>query len=309
MWVSALESPHLRDEDVRSACMAHLSILAAEFGEDIPYAGGLQRGFPFRGRRVPFLNRQKGIYRSAAQAGPAALSIQTSAKSPYDDEIVEDGFIYAYRAGDVNQPDNRALRGAYELQVPIVYFIGTRPGWYKPVFPCYVRSDDPVARSVVVTPGTFVGPVDEPAPTPLENPIDRRYAVRQTRVRLHQARFRGRVVPAYSSQCAICTLKEIRLLDAAHIVGDLESGGEPTVRNGLSLCSIHHRAFDQSLVGVSPDYTVHVSRRLLEDEDGPMLDLLKDSDDSPLHLPVRERDRPDRERLELRFDRFLELAG
>ena len=104
-------------------------------------------------------------------------------------------------------------------------------------------------------------------------------------------------------------MKEIRLLDAAHIVGDLESGGEPTVRNGLSLCSIHHRAFDQSLVGVSPDYTVHVSRRLLEDEDGPMLDLLKDSDDSPLHLPVRERDRPDREGLELRFDRFLELAG
>lgn len=145
----ALESPNLRDEDVRSACMAHLSILAAEFGEDIPYVGGLQRGFPFRGRRIPFLNRQKGIYRSAAQTGPAALSIQTSAKSPYDDEIAEDGFIYAYRSGDINQSDNRALRAAYKLQVPIVYFIGTRPGWYKPVFPCYVRSDDPVTRPLL----------------------------------------------------------------------------------------------------------------------------------------------------------------
>jgi putative restriction endonuclease len=186
--------------------MAHLSILAAEFGEDIPYVGGLQRGFPFRGQRVPFLNRQKGIYRSAAQTGPAALSIQTSAKSPYDDEIVEDGFIYAYRAGDVNQSDNRALRAAYELQVPIVYFIGTRPSWYKPVFPCYVRSDDPVGRSVVVTPGAFVGPLDDGLHG---GAIERRYAVGQTRVRLHQARFRGRVVPAYSSQCAICTLKEI----------------------------------------------------------------------------------------------------
>ena len=201
--------------------MAHLTVLAAEFGEDIPHVGGLQRGFPFRGSRIPFLNYQKGIYRSAAQTGPAALSIQTSSKS----------------------------------RVPIVYFSGTRPGWYKPVFPCYVRSDDPASRTVVVTPGTFVGPVDEPVPTPLEDSIERRYAVRQTRVRLHQARFRGRVVPAYSSQCAICTLKEIRLLDAAHIVGDVESGGEPTVKNGLSLCSIHHRAFDQSLVGVSPEYT------------------------------------------------------
>ena len=67
--------------------------------------------------------------------------------------------------------------------------------------------------------------------------------------------------------------------------------------------------FDQSLVGVSPDYTVHVSRRLLEDEDGPMLDLLKGFHDIPLHMPVRERDRPDRERLEVRFARFLELAA
>src|SRR5204863_1987900 len=237
------------------------------------------------------------------------LSIQTSAKSPYDDEIVEDGFIYAYRAGNVNQSDNRALRAAYELQVPIVYFIGTLPSWYKPVFPCYVRSDDPVARSVVVAPGTFVGPVDEPAPTPLEDLDERRYAMRQTRVRLHQARFRGRVVPAYSSRCAICTLKEIRLLDAAHIVGDVESGGEPTVRNGLSLCSIHHRAFDQSLVAVSPDYTVHLSRRLLEDEDGPMLDLLKGSHQVALHVPKRAADQPDRDRLEARFSRFVEYAS
>src|SRR5436190_2167276 len=163
--------------------MAHLSILAAEFGEDIPYVGGLERGFPFRGRRIPFLNRQKGIYRSAVQTGPAALSIQTSAKSPYDDEIVEDGFIYAYRAGNVNQSDNRALRAAYELQVPIVYFIGTRPSWYKPVFPCYVRSDDPVARSVVVAPGTFDGTKRS---QPLLNPPSRvRPEPRRRLARLH----------------------------------------------------------------------------------------------------------------------------
>jgi deoxyinosine 3'endonuclease (endonuclease V) len=299
----------VRDEDVRAACMAHLSILVAEFGEDIPYSGGLGRGFPFRGTRVPFLNYQKGIYRAAAQSGPAALSIQTSSKSPYDDEILADGFLYAYRAGAIDQPDNRALRAAHELLVPLVYFIGTRPGWYKPVFPCYVREDDPVGRMVTVTPGALVGPLDDPAPVPLEDPIERRYAVRQTRVRLHQARFRGQVVPAYCSQCAICRLKELRLLDAAHIVGDIEELGEPSVSNGLSLCAIHHRAFDQNLVGVSPDYVVHVSRRLREDEDGPMLDLLKGSHDVPLLIPSRVADRADRERLETRFSRFLDLSA
>jgi putative restriction endonuclease len=289
--------------------MAHLSILVAEFGEDIPYAGGLARGFPFHGTRVPFLNYQKGIYRAAVQSGPAALSIQTSAKSPYDDEILPDGFLYAYRSGAIDQPDNRALRAAHQLQVPLVYFIGTMSGWYKPVFPCYVREDDPSRRLVIVTPGALVGPVDELEPAPIEDPIERRYAVRETRVRLHQRRFRGRVVPAYSSQCAICRLKELRLLDAAHIVGDVEQAGGPTVSNGMSLCAIHHRAFDQSLVGVSPDYVVHVSRRLLHDEDGPMLDLLKGFHESQLNLPTRRADRPDPLLLDKRFSRFLEVSA
>jgi putative restriction endonuclease len=289
--------------------MARLSLLVAEFGEDIPYVGALANGFPFRGRRVPFLNYQKGIYRAAVQTGPAALSIQTSSKSPYDDEVVADGFLYAYRAGDVDQSDNRALRAAHDLQVPVVYFVGTRPGWYKPIFPCFVRTDDPAARMVLVAPGALQGPVDEPEPVPLEDPIERRYAVRETRVRLHQARFRGRVVPAYSSQCAICQLKELRLLDAAHILSDTLEAGEPTIQNGLSLCAIHHRAFDQSLVGVSPDYVVYVSRRLLEDEDGPMLDLLKGFHELPLVVPKRVADRPDRERLDMRFARFVEVTA
>ena len=75
------------DEGLRTACMAHLSILVASFGEDVLYGGGLDHGFPFRGQRVPYLNRQKGIYRAGVQTGPAALSIQTSANSPYDDEM------------------------------------------------------------------------------------------------------------------------------------------------------------------------------------------------------------------------------
>jgi hypothetical protein len=84
--------------------MARLSLLVAEFGEDIPYVGALANGSPFRGRRVPFLNYQKGIYRAGVQTGPAALSIQTSSKSPYDDEVVADGFLYAYRAAGALLP-------------------------------------------------------------------------------------------------------------------------------------------------------------------------------------------------------------
>ncbi len=299
----------MRDEDIRSSCFHSLAVLCAQFGEDVPYKGGLDRGFAFRGARVPFLNYQKGIYRAAAQRGPAALSINTSYVSPYDDEQTDAGFLYAYRTGAIDQPDNRALRAACELQVPLVYFIGTRPGWYRPVFPSYVITDDPVSRRVTVGIGHMAGPLDDQEAIIAEDPIERRYAVRETRTRLHQARFRGRVLPAYKGQCAICRLKETRLLDAAHIIGDFEEHGAAEVNNGLSLCSIHHRAFDQDLVGVSPDYEVRVARRLLEDADGPMLDLLKGFHRQRIHLPERRSHRPDPMRLAARFERFRSASS
>ena len=297
----------MRDDDVRSSCFASLDVLCAKFGEDVPYKDGLDAGFPFRGRRVPFLSYMKGIHRAAAQRGPAALSIVTSWSSPYEDEETNEGVLYAYRAGSIEQPDNRALRAAVELAVPIVYFVGTRPGWYRPLYPCFAVHDDPAARRVLVTKGAMAGPPDEPEPVLLDDPIERRYAVREMRVRVHQARFRGRVLPAYRSQCTICRLKEIRLLDAAHILAEAELG-EPRVSNGLSLCSIHHRAFDHDLLGISPEYRVHLSETLLEDEDGPMLELLKGFHGAPIDLPARNAWRPDRELLAARFGRFLESA-
>ena len=57
----------------------------------------------------------------------------------------------------IDEPDNRALRAAHELRVPLVYFFSTRPGWYKPIFPAYVSADDPTARMVAVTPGELHG--------------------------------------------------------------------------------------------------------------------------------------------------------
>lgn len=113
------------------------------------------------------------------------------------------------------------------------------------------------------------------------------------------------MLPAYRDRCAICRLREVRLLDAAHIVGDAEEVGEPVVSNGLSLCSIHHRAFDQDLVAVAPNLSVHVSRRLLDEEDGPMLDVLKAFHGSTIDAPTKRVWRPDPDRLAARFERFL----
>jgi putative restriction endonuclease len=49
---------------------------------------------------------------------------------------------------------------------------------------------------------------------------------------------------------------------------------------------------------------IHVSERLLGQRDGPMLESLQRLDGGTIHLPNRVRDRPDRDRLALRFERF-----
>lgn len=292
----------MRDEELRAVCFRALDALRAQHGDELPYVGALDQGFVWRNRRVAFLSTQKGIFRARLQSGPAALAVQTSANSPYQDSETEDGFLYDYRAGSIEQADNLALRAAFELNVPLVYYVGTSPGRYRPEYPIFVLEDRPQDAQVLLSPGRR---------TPsgvahfIEDAIERRYRVVEVRARLHQARFRARVVPAYRRQCAVCRLKEVRLLDAAHIVGDAHQRGEPVVSNGLSLCSIHHRAYDKDLVGVSPDYIVQVSNRLLEDADGPMLELFKESHGRAIVVPRRPEWRPDRERLGERFERFL----
>ena len=63
---------------------------------------------------------------------------------------------------------------------------------------------------------------------------------------------------AYETRCAICTLKHGSLLDAAHIVPDTEelASDDP---NGLALCKIHHAAYDQNMLGITPDYRVEIA--------------------------------------------------
>jgi putative restriction endonuclease len=105
-------------------------------------------------------------------------------------------------------------------------------------------------------------------------------------------------------------LPEPRLLDAAHIVMDAdEQLGQPIVSNGLRLTKIHHAAFDAHLIGVDPDYRIHVSDRLLDLRDGPFLELgLKGIAGTLIELPRRSEDRPDRDRLALRFEQFKKAA-
>jgi putative restriction endonuclease len=88
-----------------------------------------------------------------------------------------------------------------------------------------------------------------------------------------------------------------------------EQLGQPVISNGLPLTKLHHAAFDAHLIGVDPDYRIHISDRLLEIHDGPFLELgLKGIAGQMVQFPRRNEDRPDRDRLALRFEDFKKAA-
>ena len=267
----------------------------------------LNTGFSFQGNRVT-LSGPTGIWFPKGFTMP--LSIRTSLRGPYRlDDLGEDGIlIYAYRGRDPEHRDNRGLREACRTRTPLVYFKEVHDHRYQAIWPVIILEDSRESLFVraaldpayeVLRPGSSFSDV-EPSPLDL-----RRYAWARTRQRLHQGAFRDMVITAYDRSCTVCRLQHPELLDAAHIIPDGDDRGTPEVPNGLSLCKIHHAAFDQNILGIDPDYRVHIREDILAERDGPMLRHgLQELDGSRIILPGRPVDRPDPDRLTVRFDEF-----
>jgi hypothetical protein len=99
----------------------------------------LERGFVLEGERVPLLGPQ-GIFKPRVlDAIPLSITtvpvVQGEAR-PYDDAFGPDGLLrYRYRGTDPSHHENRGLRLAMQLQVPLVYFHGIVPGLYAAEWP------------------------------------------------------------------------------------------------------------------------------------------------------------------------------
>jgi putative restriction endonuclease len=251
-------------------------------------------------RELRLIDQSRGIWNPSWLS--ATLSIVSSPGGPYNDTELKGGLLrYDYRAGTA-QGDNRKLRAALELGVPLILLRKIETGVYVPVFPVYVVDDDQANHQFVVALDESLRFLSDPI-----HPTDdeRRYADRIVRARLHQPEFRAKVIRAYATSCTVCSLRHAELLDAAHIVRDADDWGLPVIPNGLSLCKIHHAAYDANLMGVTPDYQVRINHEVLRETDGPMLKYgLQEMHGRNLLLPARVSDRPDPNRLAVRFDQF-----
>ena len=270
------------------------------------------------GKSMRLVGTQTGIWKP--QWMGAALSILTGyyrsdGKRRYQDGWGADElFRYKWRGTDGNLADNRWLRDAMTAGLPLVWFlgIGYAPGTstqvFQPVFPVWLIAEEPEEHQFVVALEESQRGLAAGGRLRVGD-IERRYNHTLAVQRLHQPLFRARVLHAYLQRCAVCRLPFEKLLDAAHIRADAD-GGEPAVANGLVLCKIHHGAFDANILGITPDYVVRIQESVLDTFDGPTLQhaLKAMHGESLRQLPARPNDRPNRDLLEERYQRFR-LAG
>jgi putative restriction endonuclease len=96
---------------------------------------------------------------------------------------------------------------------------------------------------------------------------------------------------------------QLNLTDAAHIVPVSHESSVDKTYNGLALCALHHRAYDQSLVTVWEDYAVRVSQteemRLSAIARGAGMEAFREGLLPSILLPPAVLDRPHAEYIRL----------
>ena len=265
---------------------------------------------PDTDERIRVLLPLQGIWKP--QQMQACLSVISNHNSVYRDAFDKksDGksglIYYEYRAdGGYDHPHNKSLRLAMEYRRPVIYFRTFAPGRYLANLVLILQESPDKTGVMLRMQAEDVKKLEDDMELAVETnqseAIHRTYLAKS---RLHQAEFRHRIMQAYEDQCAVCHFKHLKLLDAAHIIPDSQ-GGRPEVSNGLSLCRIHHGAYDQNMLGIDPDYKIHINKDMLRETDGPMLKHgFQNMSQQNIYQPTQVNKRPDRDKLAERFDGF-----
>lgn len=211
------------------------------------------------------------------------------------------------RGDEPDRYQNRALRAAMVARLPLIWWLGVQGGGYSALYPIFLVDEERSGLQFVVD----IDAVPQPdiAWPSVELELDLSYRQQLTKRRLHQRPFRAAVLRAYRTACAVCSFRYGDLLDAAHIQED-GAGGRPVVTNGLTLCKMHHAAYDRRILGITPDYEVRINAEVLREVDGPMLrhGIQEFHARRLMVLPERRTERPDRLLLAARFQAFLDAS-
>lgn len=219
---------------------------------------------------------QLGASPSFQVAEEALRSAASNVFAPYDKGNGE--IAIAFR------PD---FIGEYVSQLEQLHDFGSTPEELEVLD---TLSRDP--QAIPETDSAIVG-LDEP----------RKIALRSVRQRVRDVRFRERVLTAYAHTCAVCGM-QLELVEAAHIVPVADARSIDHPRNGLALCVLHHRAFDNALITIQQSFHVVLNigemKRLKATNKGRdetlFMGMIRNS---PIHLPTEATNRPDNSMIQI----------
>lgn len=123
--------------------------------------------------------------------------------------------------------------------------------------------------------------------------------------RINQSFFRSAVLTSYNNKCCITGISINDLLEACHIVDwatDIENRLNPS--NGICLNALFHRAYDKNYLGITPDYKVIVSERLMDESGNDnMKSFFKQYNNTKMQMP--DRFMPNKDLLAIHYLRFI----
>jgi len=108
---------------------------------------------------------------------------------------------------------------------------------------------------------TLVEASDSMPESDSEQPIkvgERVYVVNHGRAH-RDHRFRRDVNEAYNFKCAMCGIG-LNLVEAAHIIPHAHNDGTDDISNGVCLCTLHHKAYDNGLIYFDVDFKIKINK-------------------------------------------------
>lgn len=281
------------DETMRWDAIAYVLRLREKWHAAIP-ASELKQ-FVSGGTPI-FLKGQQGIFKPKEMSLP--LSIRSALDSPYTDTLIDGRRILYDFAPSTREHENDGLKRCAELSLPLIYLLQLKrkPNPEYQIFaPVIVTNWDDATKQFTVDLQPQLEALLEPvsvesdlvADASLPEAIAKAYATKTVERRMHQAKFREKVLTAYRERCSVCVLRVRPLLDAAHIVSDRDPKPTLVVNEGLSLCATHHRAFDAEILRYDERFRIEIDlpertrigegeRRMLLHYRGTQLHLPKD---------------------------------
>ena len=117
--------------------------------------------------------------------------------------------------------------------------------------------------------------------------------------------FRREIMQIYNYTCAVCRSRILTMdgksaTEAAHII-PFRDTKDDNIRNGISLCKLHHWAFDEGLISFSKTHKIMVSELIFEE--GPTEWMLTELSNKPILLPKHKLLRPSPEALKWHRER------